>query len=125
MPSQSQPGLTTGSVNQKSLKALAVDDDALVLMNTAAMLEDLGQIVVEATSGKQALQILAQEAIDLIVTDHAMPGMTGLQLVEAVEKFKPDILLSSRPAMPNCRAMARGSSSNSINRSCSPSFRMR
>lgn len=72
------------TTTHRALTILAVDDDALVLMNTAAMLEDLGHLVIEASSAKQAIEIMEQETIDLIVTDHAMPGMTGLQLVEAI-----------------------------------------
>jgi PAS domain S-box-containing protein len=74
------------------LRILAVDDDALVLLNTAAMLEDLGHEVLEAQSGAQALQILEEGAdIDLIVTDQAMPNMTGLQLAEAAHGLRPDL----------------------------------
>ena len=39
---------------------LAVDDDPLVLMNTAALLEDLGHSVIEAASGAEAIEILAR-----------------------------------------------------------------
>ena len=38
---------------------LAVDDDALVLMNTVMMLEDLGHTVLEANSGQKALEFSA------------------------------------------------------------------
>ena len=76
----------------RRLRVLAVDDDALVLLNTTAMIEDLGHEPVEATSGKQALALMeAGEKIDLIVTDQAMPGMTGVELVESVRAFKPSI----------------------------------
>jgi len=74
----------------RSLTVLAVDDDALVLTNTAAMLEDLGHRVFEASSGEQALEILGQESsVDLVLTDQAMPGMTGSQLAEAVRSRWP------------------------------------
>jgi PleD family two-component response regulator len=43
------------------LTILAVDDDSLVLMNTVAMFEDLGHIVFEARSGKEALEVLRRE----------------------------------------------------------------
>jgi PAS domain S-box-containing protein len=68
------------------LTVLVVDDDPLVLMNTAAMLEDLGHTVLEATSGPQALRVLRRsQDIDLVITDQIMPGMTGTQLIEAVQ----------------------------------------
>jgi signal transduction histidine kinase len=46
---------------QRPRTILAVDDDALVLMNTVAMLEDLGHVVFEACSGKEALELMGQE----------------------------------------------------------------
>lgn len=87
---QMEPQMTE-AVAQHSLKILAVDDDALVLMNTAAMLEDLGHVVIEASSAKQAMEIISQEGLDLVVTDHAMPGMTGLQLIEVVRELQPNL----------------------------------
>jgi PAS domain S-box-containing protein len=76
----------------RPLTVLAVDDDALVLMNTVAMLEDLGHTVFEAYSGKEALEILRREdSVDLIVTDQAMPKMTGTELAKVVKNEWPDI----------------------------------
>jgi PAS domain S-box-containing protein len=67
----------------RPLTVLAVDDDALVLMNTRAMLEDLGHTVLVAQSGEQALQQVARgPEIDLVITDHAMPRMTGVELAK-------------------------------------------
>ena len=81
------------SVGQKELVVLAVDDDVLVRMGTVAMLEDLGHTVIEANSGPEALKILAEGTkIDLIVTDQAMPRMTGVQLAEEI--------LANKPGMP-------------------------
>jgi PAS domain S-box-containing protein len=69
---------------------LAVDDDALVLLGTAAMLEDLGCEVVTAGSGAAALAILMEgRQVDLILTDQAMPDMTGTQLFETVRERWP------------------------------------
>lgn len=74
------------------LVILAVDDDALVLLNTAAMLEDLGHTVLEATSGTSALEIIRREGrIDLVITDQAMPQMTGSDLAAAIKAEKPDL----------------------------------
>ncbi len=75
-----------------SLTALVVDDDPLVLTNMAAMLDDLGHTVFEATSAREALAILRREnAIQLVLTDQAMPQMTGLQLIEEIKIGWPNL----------------------------------
>jgi CheY-like chemotaxis protein len=68
------------------LLVLAVDDDSLVLLNTVAMLEDLGHRVFPAISGKDALALLRRQSVDLVITDYAMPQMTGLQLAQAIKQ---------------------------------------
>jgi CheY-like chemotaxis protein len=74
------------------LVILAVDDDPLVLLNAKAMLEDLGHTVVTANSGSEAIEILDRVArIDLLVTDQAMPNMTGLQLADTVHESWPNV----------------------------------
>ncbi len=74
------------------LTILAVDDDPLVLANTAAMLEDLGHIVLQAASGEEALAIAkARHRLDLVVTDQAMPGMTGTQLSAHLRCEQPNL----------------------------------
>jgi len=79
-------------VHSSALTILAVDDDSLVLLNTAAMLEELGHTVFEANSGQQALEILHNNpSINLLITDQAMPHMTGTQLAEAVRPRFPDL----------------------------------
>ncbi|MGK9053906.1 PAS domain S-box protein [Neorhizobium petrolearium] len=75
------------------LTILAVDDDALVLMNTTLMLEDLGHTVIEAYSGADALRELkgGTHRVDLVITDHSMPRMTGSELAAAIRKEWPDL----------------------------------
>jgi PAS domain S-box-containing protein len=74
-----------------ALVIIAVDDDGLVLMNTTAMLEDLGHSVLEANSAREALELLHSTKVDLVITDHAMPGTTGLQLAKMIREEKPDL----------------------------------
>jgi CheY-like chemotaxis protein len=83
----------TGAVEQSpALTILAVDDDALVLANTRAMLEDLGHTVVTAYSGEQALEKFERTpAIDLVITDHAMPKMTGTELAKKIMAVRPGV----------------------------------
>ena len=74
-----------------SLTILAVDDDGLVITNTAAMLEDLGHRTLEASSARAALEILDREKVDLVITDYAMPQMTGGELVEVIAARWPEL----------------------------------
>jgi signal transduction histidine kinase/ActR/RegA family two-component response regulator len=73
-------------------RVLVVDDDQLILMATTDMLEELGHSVVEASSGQAALDLLRRETdIDLVVTDQAMPGMTGSELARKIRSHWPDL----------------------------------
>ena len=75
-----------------SRTVLVVDDDPLVLAGTTDMLEDLRHTVVSASSARQALEILrAGAAIDIVVTDHAMPAMTGTQLATEIRRQWPSL----------------------------------
>src|SRR3954471_3949307 len=73
-------------------RVLVVDDDPIVLAGTVAMLEDLGHSVCEATSAAEALQMLgAEPEVDLVITDHAMPGMTGTELAAQIRQHWPEL----------------------------------
>jgi signal transduction histidine kinase/CheY-like chemotaxis protein len=77
---------------KRSAVILFVDDDPLIAMSTMEMLEDLGHRVIGANSGQHALDILrSEQPIDLMVTDHMMPGMTGLELVAASREVRPSL----------------------------------
>lgn len=76
----------------RRLRILLVDDDTLVAMSSVDMLEDLGHEAIEANSGKQALDLLRDRGhFDLLITDFAMPGMNGAQLIEAAKPLYPDL----------------------------------
>ncbi|MGZ6017368.1 MAG: PAS domain S-box protein [Phenylobacterium sp.] len=74
-----------------SLTILAVDDDELVLTNTAAMLEDLGHRVIAAPSAEVALARLDRDRVDLVITDYAMPHVTGLALAREIARRRPNL----------------------------------
>ncbi|WP_210104826.1 hybrid sensor histidine kinase/response regulator [Neorhizobium galegae] len=73
-------------------RILLVDDDVLIAMSSADMLSDLGHDVVEAHSGKEALDLLETSApFDLLITDYSMPGMTGAELARAAREKLPSL----------------------------------
>jgi PAS domain S-box-containing protein len=87
-----EPAKEAVSAGVGSFNILAVDDDVLVLMNTAFMLEDLGHTVLQAHSGEEALKLLEDHNdVHLVITDHAMPRMTGSQLATAIAERQPDL----------------------------------
>lgn len=71
---------------------LLVDDDSMVAEGTAAMLSHLGHRVLVASSGALALELVRSEPqLDLVITDHAMPGMTGVELAERIRQARPGL----------------------------------
>ncbi|HST92083.1 MAG TPA: PAS domain S-box protein [Brevundimonas sp.] len=90
------------------LTILIVDDDEIVLTNTAAMLSDMGHSVLQAPSGSEGLRILAKSRVDLLITDFAMPEMTGADLIHAVEggwPRLPILLVSGYAEIPEGAAV--------------------
>lgn len=93
-PVEAQVPDTPPSPDAAPATILLVDDDALIAMSTADMLTDLGHTVIEANSGAQALDVLRDgQAVDLLMTDYAMPGMTGLELARAAREVRPGLLM--------------------------------
>ncbi|ARQ13989.1 sensor histidine kinase/response regulator hybrid protein (plasmid) [Rhizobium etli] len=94
---KAQPAVAPAAVEplksvSRSLAILVVDDDALVRTGTVAMLEDLGHLPREAASASQALEFLAGgQKCDLVITDHAMPGMTGAELARHLRSAFPSL----------------------------------
>jgi PAS domain S-box-containing protein len=90
---------------KKSLVIVVVDDDKLVLTNTTAMLEDFGHTVIESSSGAAALEVIRKTShVDLVITDQAMPQMTGMQLAAAIKVDWPDLpilLMSGYAELPS------------------------
>lgn len=76
----------------RKIRILLVDDDYLVRTNTAFMMADIGHTVIEASSGKMALELLQKDnKIELVVTDYLMPGMNGLDLANEIKRTNPNL----------------------------------
>ena len=73
-------------------RVLLVEDDALVRMANAAVLAEAGMTVTEAATGEEALALLEEDdGIGILVTDFAMPGMTGADLTRLARRHRPDL----------------------------------
>lgn len=70
---------------------LVVDDEVALLNLTEEILTNYGYTVLRAESAEQALEILKNESVDLLLSDAIMPGMGGYQLATEVEKRYPKI----------------------------------
>jgi len=71
---------------------LLVDDEALGRMGIAIALREIGYEVIEARNGEEALSILGQDSgVDLMVTDYAMPGMSGIDLTGQARHAVPEL----------------------------------
>jgi PAS domain S-box-containing protein len=71
---------------------LLVDDEPLVRMGTAHMLQDIGYHVIEAASARQAIQLLkGDQHIDALITDYAMPDMSGAELAAQASVLRPGL----------------------------------
>lgn len=76
----------------KSLNVLVVDDDNLVLLGTIAMLEDMGHSAIGMSSGNEALALVSTHAdLDIVITDYAMPGMSGTELAQQLGILRPTL----------------------------------
>ncbi len=73
----------------RTLRILAVDDEPLIREVLAGYLALDGHHVEKASHGRQALERLQRDGVDLVVTDAAMPEMGGLELAKAVKALHP------------------------------------
>jgi CheY-like chemotaxis protein len=75
------------------LKVLLVDDESLIRSSTAEILSELGHTVLEAGDAAAALAIIEAEAIDVLLTDIGLPGMSGSDLAAEARRRVPGMEL--------------------------------
>lgn len=71
---------------------LFVDDEPNILQSLKRIFRKENYAISTATSGKEALEILAGEKFHLIISDHMMPGMSGTELLQKVRAEYPDTI---------------------------------
>jgi PAS domain S-box-containing protein len=85
------PGGATDGAPASAGTVLLVDDEPLVRASTADMLAELGFEVLEAESGQDALALVDASRLDLVITDHLMPGLSGTDLARILAAERPDL----------------------------------
>ena len=99
-------------------RILLVDDDTSLLKLLSIRLEAEGYQIQTAESAEDAIQVLRNEPVELVVTDLRMDGASGLELFEQVRHYNPGmpvIIMSAQGTIPEavaatgCTAMASGS----------------
>ncbi len=91
-PKPSPPAVKKRKTTNRSLNILLVDDHAHVRSTTAAVLGDFGHKVIEATDGTDALRVLREGCdFDLLITDYAMPHLSGTELLRAAQDICPEV----------------------------------
>jgi CheY-like chemotaxis protein len=87
LPSETSQQPTTPSKNRR---VLLVDDEERVISSLCRLFRREGYELVVATSGPDALRLLAASPVQLVISDHRMPGMTGIELLREIRARWPD-----------------------------------
>ncbi len=72
-------------------RILVVDDERNYPMIIGEILQEEGYVSLTASNSMEALEILKNELVDLVLTDVKMPGMNGIELLEKIKEIKPDM----------------------------------
>ncbi len=92
------------------MRILIVDDELHILKTLTTMLTRVGHTCRTASGPAEALRTLAEQPVDLILTDLGMPGMDGLELAERIKATTPEvriILITGWPIQRSPEALRR------------------
>jgi CheY-like chemotaxis protein len=83
--------ITLSAPAGRALNILFVEDDDLIRSNTSQLLMALGHEVHEAADAQAALALMQKEAVDLLITDVGLPGMSGEELAIRARVLRSDL----------------------------------
>jgi DNA-binding NtrC family response regulator len=76
-------------MHQQAARILIVDDEAAIRLTMDILLRRHGYSVATATSGEEALALIAQQPFDLLLLDLKMPGLSGLEVAQRAQGIQP------------------------------------
>ena len=86
----------TGAAEQKSVRILVAEDEALIRMDLVEMLNEAGyQVVAEAADGAQAIELAQLHKPDLAILDVKMPVLDGISAAEKIIDIAPVLMLTA------------------------------
>ena len=82
-------------------KILIVDDEPNIVIPLQFLMEQNGYLTLVAQSGEEALEMISKETPDLVLLDIKMPGMSGLEVLEKLNKLegRPEVVMISGHGM--------------------------
>ena len=86
---------------------LLVDDDIATRVSLRFALEDFGYNVIDASEGHQGLQCYRRSSVDIVITDIHMPGMDGLEMIQAIQQYDPTAIAIAMSASREQLSLAR------------------
>ena len=74
----------------KTMRILVIDDEETIREATTGMLQSMGHCVSGASDGKEGIEQFRSGTFDIVITDLGMPGVSGWEVTEAVNKLRPE-----------------------------------
>jgi signal transduction histidine kinase/CheY-like chemotaxis protein len=93
IPRLEMPSVEPEKAPRDALVVLICEDDAIIRMDTADMVQELGHTVIEAETGLKALQIASTREIDVLLTDVGLPDISGGELARKVRAQRPEVAI--------------------------------
>jgi type II secretory ATPase GspE/PulE/Tfp pilus assembly ATPase PilB-like protein/FixJ family two-component response regulator len=84
--------LDVDSTSQRQFTLLFVDDEENVLSSLKRIFMEENYIILTATSAAKALEIMEAKQVQLVITDHRMPVMTGAEMLKRIKETWPDTI---------------------------------
>ena len=89
-------------------RVLLVDDEAEFIETLGKRLSRRGLTVHLANSGQQALELIPDTELDVVVLDVKMPGMDGIEALQKIKALKPELEVLMLTAHANVEVAMRG-----------------
>lgn len=76
---------------ERGTKIMVVDDQAGIRMLLEEVFKKEGYSILTASNGNQALEIIEENNVDLVLLDMKIPGMSGLEILKKIKQVRPDL----------------------------------